>query len=364
MGLDDWLLNHARVSSRPHRRVRLDDKLTFFQQLSTLVASGTPLLQSLRTCAEENQSLRLRMVLGGIVARVAAGSALNAAAAQYGEVFERQWVEMIRTGEITGQLTTVLHELTRQVRESRELRRKVIGALVYPAVLVVVSAIALTILLTFVVPTFAKMFKDMGAELPGLTQFVIDASGCLVDYGPYALGGAFLLGAAFRRYARTNEGRRRLAGIGLAIPGVGELMVQMAMYRFASNLALLLRSGVPMLETLSALAGVFYTNPPYRDAVVRAQVRVAGGRALAVALEESGLFPSMIINMVRTGEESGQLAAVMDQTAPYYREKMEASLTRATKLLEPAIIVLMGTAVAGLLLAMYLPMFEMAGKVH
>ncbi|HZU36821.1 MAG TPA: type II secretion system F family protein [Gemmataceae bacterium] len=364
MGVDDWFLSHARVSSRPHRRVRLDDKLTFFQQLSTLVASGTPLLQAIRVCADENQSIRMQQTLRGIAARVAAGSALHAAAGQYGDIFDRHWVEVIRTGEITGQMATVLQELARQVRESRETRRKVIGALIYPAVLVVVSIVAMTIMLWFVVPTFATMFHDMGAKLPAITQFVVDASDFLVDYGLYIVGLAVLFGSMFRRYARTERGRRRLSSVGLAIPGVGELLVQMAMYRFSSNLALLLRSGVPMLETLNALAGVFHTSPLYRDALTRAQVRVAGGRQLAVSLEESGLFTSMMVNMVRTGEESGQLAGVMEQTAPYYREKMEAILARATKLLEPMIIVTMGSAVAGLMLAIYLPMFEMAGKIH
>ena len=161
-----------------------------------------------------------------------------------------------------------------------------------------------------------------------------------------------------------KAGRRRLIGVGIGLPMVGELIVQAAMYQFASNIALLLKSGVPMLETLGVLEGVFHTSPVYRDALDSVQNRVAAGRPLAASLDETGLFTTMITNMVRVGEESGQLAMVMEQIAPYYKERMETMIARVTKLLEPVIIMGMGTTVAGLMLSIYLPMFEMAGKVH
>jgi len=145
---------------------------------------------------------------------------------------------------------------------------------------------------------------------------------------------------------------------------VGELCVQSAMYRFASNIALLLKSGIPMLETLSVLEGVFHANPVYREAIIRVHNRVAAGRPLAASLEETRLFTTMMTNIVRIGEESGQLALVMEQIAPYYKEKMESLIAKVTKLLEPLIIVGMGSTVAGLMLAIYMPMFEMAGKVQ
>ena len=142
------------------------------------------------------------------------------------------------------------------------------------------------------------------------------------------------------------------------------MIVQGAMYRFASNIALLLKSGIPMLETLGTLQGVFHTNPIYREAIGRTHGRVAAGRPLAVSLEETGLFTTLITNMIRIGEESGQLPLVMEQLAPYYKEKMESMITRVTKLLEPVIIMAMGVTIAGLMMSIYLPMFEMAGKIH
>jgi type IV pilus assembly protein PilC len=364
MAFEDWFIARARVSSKAHKSIKLEDKMTFFHQLSTLINAGTPLLQAMHSCSEQNQSLKLRRVLDEIAGRVAAGSPLHAAAADHPNVFEHHWIGVIRTGEITGQMGIVLIELNKQIRESRETRRKVKSSLMYPIILIFVAITAVTVLLWVVVPTFAKMFKDMGAELPGMTQFVVDASNFIVAYGFYILLGIGAFAFGVSRYMKTERGRRQFIGVGLGLPLIGELIVQMAMYRFASNIALLLKSGIPMMETLSVMTGVFQANPIYRDALGRAQSRVAAGRPLASALDETRLFTSMITNTIRTGEESGQLHQVMEQVAPFYKEKMETLIGKVTKLLEPIVIAGMGVTVAGLMLSIYMPMFEMAGKVH
>lgn len=364
MGYEEFCIRHAKMSSKPHAAARLDDKMSFFHQLSTLVSSGTPLLQALRICSEQNQSIKMRAALEEITARVASGWSLHVAAGTFPAIFDHHWVAVIKTGEVTGKMAGVLQELNKQIHDSRETRRKVTGALMYPAILVVVAVVAVTVMLWMVVPTFSKMFKDMGAELPGITQFVVDASGYVVAYGLYIAAAAGAAGFGFRQYMKTESGRFYVGGALMVLPMVGELCVQMAMYKFASSIALLLKSGVPMLETMGTLIGVFHTNPIYRKALLVAQGKVASGRPLAASLEESGLFPSMMTNMVRIGEESGQLAAVMEQIAPYYKEKMETLVLKVTKMLEPVIIMGMGSTIAGLMLAIYLPMFEMAGKIN
>ena len=364
MAFEDWFIAHARVSSKPHKRVALDDKITFFHQLSTLVSSGTPLLQALQICAEQNQSIKFRLILDEIVAHVSAGSSLNAAAAAFPKVFQPYWIEVIRTGEITGQMSLVLLELNKQIQDTRATSRKVIGSLTYPAIMIVVAILAVTAMLWMVVPVFAKMFDDMGAELPEITQFVVDASDFIVRYGAYIFLGVIAAAVAFVQYMKTETGKRKVIGVGLSLPVFGELIVQAAMYRFSSNTSLLLKSGIPMLETLSALEGVFHSNPIYRDALIHVQAKVSSGRPLGASLEETGLFTTMISNMVKIGEESGQLPNVMDQIAPYYKEKMESMIAKATKLLEPVIIMGMGITVAGLMMSIYMPMFEMSGKVH
>lgn len=363
MGIDTWFLSRARVSSRPHKKLKVDDTMSFFHQLSTLVEAGTPLLQALQIAGAQSESVGLRGVLAEITNRVAAGSTFHAAAAAYPKVFEHGWIEVIRTGEVTGKMAHVLKELNRQVREARETRRKVKGALMYPCIMLVVAVLAITAMLMFVVPTFDKMFKEMGAELPGITQFVVNSSQFMVANGVYILGG--LVGAAvgIRAYLATEGGRRWFTTVMIALPTFGDLIVQGMMYRFASNLALLLKSGVPMLETLDTLRGIFDRSPVYRDALAHTRTRVAAGQSLAGSIGETGLFTAMIVSMARIGEESGQLATVMEQIAPYYKEKMESLITKVSKMLEPLIIIGMGSGVAVMMLSIYLPMFEMSGKV-
>jgi len=364
MAFEDWFLARARVSSKQHKRITLDDKTAFFQQLATLVASGTQLLEAIQIAAHQSRSTRLRSILEEIARRVAAGASFHEVLTGYRDVFEDHWIELMRTGEITGKMSLVLCDLNEQIRESGATRRTVIGALIYPAILTLIAIMVVTIMLSFVVPTFKDMFDEMGAELPGITQQVLAASDFIVSYGLYVAVGGVLLAVAFRQYMKTEEGRRRVGALGLATPVAGDLMVQSAMYRFSANLGLLLKSGVPMLETLSALGAVFRKSPLYRDAILGAQRRVAAGQPLAESLEETGLFTHMMTNMVRIGEESAQLALVMEQIAPYYKEKMQSFITKLTKMLEPAIIVAMGGAMAVLMLAIYLPMFEMSGKVN
>ena len=364
MSLNTWLLDRARVSSKRHSRITIDDKMTFFQQFASLVSSGTPLLQSLELCAGQNQSTKMETVIQDLAGMVAGGSTVGAAMSEHKNVFEPHWIALIGTGEVSGKMAQVLDDLNVQIRSSRETMRKVTGALIYPIVLLVVAIIVIIIMLSFVVPTFAGMFEEMNAELPKITQFVISASDYILKYGVFGLLAIGLAAFLFRRYIHDDEGRRRVISIGLAIPLVGDLMVQSAMYRFASNLSLLLKSGVPMLETIETLTTVFQASPVYRDALVDARGRVAAGRPLADSLADSNLFTTMMTHMVHIGEESSQLANVMDQLAPYYKEKMDSFIAKVTKLMEPLIIMFMGATIAVVMLAIYIPMFEMSGKVN
>jgi len=361
---EEWVVSHARISKKAHRGATLEDTLSFFHQLATLVNSGTPLLQALKIASAQCESTKLRAVLDEITSKVAAGSSFHGAAAGFPQFFEFQWLEAIRTGEVTGKMASVLIELNKQIRESRETKKKVKGALMYPLILIIVAVVAVTVMLWMVVPVFAKMFKDMDAKLPGITQFVVDASDAIVKYGPYAVVLIIAAIIGFKQYLKTDDGRRYVLGTLMVVPTVGQLVIEMAMYRFASNLSLLLRSGVPMMETMHTIKGIFQNNPIYRDALERVALKVSAGRPLHASLEESGIFLPMLLSMVQVGEESGQLATVMDQVAPFFKEKMEGMILKVTKMVEPLIIMGMGSTIAGLMLAIYMPMFEMAGNVH
>jgi type IV pilus assembly protein PilC len=363
LAFDEWVVSHAQISKKPHPGAKLEDTLAFFHQLSTLVSSGTPLLQALKIATAQCESVKLRAVLDQITAKVAAGSTFHAAAASFPKVFEFSWLEAIRTGEVTGKMALVLVELNKQIRDARETKRKVKGAMMYPMILIFVAVSAVTVMLWMVVPVFAKMFKDMDADLPAITQYVVDASDFLSKYGLYGVGTIVAGVVGFKKFANTESGRRYVSGTLMVLPTVGQLMIEMAMYRFASNLALLLKSGVPMMETINTVTGIFQTSPIYRDALERVAARVSAGKSLHSALEETGLFLPMLISMVQVGEESGQLAQVMEQISPFFKEKMEGMLMKVTKMVEPIIIMFMGSSIAGLMLAIYMPMFEMAGNV-
>jgi len=363
MTVNSWFLSRARVSAKQHGRASLDDKMTFFQQFGSLLASGTPLLRALRVASEQSESKVMQEVMDEVAERVASGTPLHTAIESTTDMFPLHWVAMIATGEATGKLDEVLVDLNRQIRESAETRSKFIGSMIYPCVLIFVAILVVLAMLWFVVPTFGNMFKEMGAELPGITVFVLDLSDQIAAYGIYVIGGLGVLAYLTRRWLKTENGRRRSISIMVAIPVIGDLVIQSSMYHFASNLSLLLKSGVPMLETMQTVADVFAGQPPYRDAIEYARNRMAAGRSLADGLEESGLFTSMMVNAVRVGEESAQLGRVMEELAPYYREKTQSFMARVTKLAEPAIIMVMGAVISVVMLAIYIPMFEMAGNV-
>ena len=254
--------------------------MTFFQQFGSLLASGTPMLRVLKISAEQNQSLQLQEAMEEVSERVASGTPLHQAIENSaGDMFPLHWVAMIATGEATGKLDEVLTDLNRQIRESAETRSKFIGSMIYPCVLIFVAVLVVVVMLWFVVPTFGDMFDEMGAKLPSITIFVMDVSDYLAAYGLYVIGGLGVATYLTRRWLKTEEGRRRAVSVMVAIPVVGDLVIQSSMYRFASNLALLLRSGVPMLETMNTVADVFKGQPPYRDAIEHARNRMAAGRS-------------------------------------------------------------------------------------
>ncbi len=355
-----WFQRHVRISSKVHTGIKSDDKIRFFQQLTTLFAAGTPLLESLWISSQQSQSAKMRSVIRTIAERVAGGLSLHQAAADFPKVFDRQWIEIIKTGEASGQLGSVLTSLTGHIVAAREMRGKLVSAMIYPTVILCVAVLAIVVMLWKVVPVFADFFKESGSKLPGITQTVIDLSNFLQDKGLYLLGGT--VGAAFgvRYYLRTPNGRRLFIKALITTPMIGECAVEAYMERFATNMVLLLRSGLPLLEAINSMQGVFHGNGVYSEALLKIKQRVAGGGGLTAALDECGLFTSMMVSMVRVGEESGELAPVLEQVASYYRKRVEALLERLTGMIEPVVILGMGITVAVILTSIYLPMFQMA----
>lgn len=351
-----------RVSSKMHPKVKGEDILAFFQQLSTLFRAGTPIYDAIVIASEQTQSTALSAVIADLAKKVAAGNALSTAMATHADLFRTEWTEIIRSGESSGQLDTMLLKLTAQIDSASQMRRKLVSAMMYPAIILVVAVLALTVMLVKVVPTFAGMFDTMGGELPGITQGVLAVSNFLQENGLLLFGGAIVAFFTVRRWLRTPDGRRAFDKFMVSVPAIGEVTVQSAMQKFAINVALLLRSGLPILEAIEAMHGI-YTNQVYKDALLRVRQHVERGGPLAEGMERTGLFTTFMVSMARTGEASGTLPDVLDEVEIFYRRKVETVAERLASTLETVVILGMGVAVAVILCSVYLPMFSMAGGV-
>lgn len=352
-----------RVSNKQHTKVKGQDILSFFGQLTTLFRAGTPLLEGLNIAADQTESLALRDIIRSIATKVASGAALYQALGAYPKHFKTEWLQVLKSGEESGQLGEVLKRLTQQMDHSAQLQSKIVSALMYPAVIAVVAVAAVIVMLVKVVPTFATMFAQFEKALPAITQGVLDLSEFLQAKGLYIVAAIALVVFGVRRYIETPGGRELFHKLLVSLPMVGDITVQACMQRFASNVALLIRAGLPLLDAIESMKGIFENNVVYQAAMHRIQRQVGSGGGIASALEQTGLFTSFTISMTRIGEDSGALADVLEEVEEFYARKLESVVERITGVLETVVILGMGITVAVILCAVYLPLFSMASGV-
>jgi type IV pilus assembly protein PilC len=351
-----------RVTNKMHPGILNEDILAFFQQLSTLFRAGTPIHDAILMAADQTQSEKLKGIIRDIARQVAAGNELHAAMARHGDLFKTEWTEIIGSGEKSGQLETMLEKLAFQIDAAQQLQSKLISALIYPAIVLCVAIGALTVMLVKVVPTFADMFDAMGGELPQITQIVLQISEFLQEKGFYLVIGVTVLVVSIKRYIKTPAGRARFDKLQVSAPFIGEVTVQNYMQKYALNIALLLRAGLPILDAMRSLHGI-YENTIYKTALARVIANIERGGGLADGMESTGMFTTFVVSMTRTGESSGQLPEVLDEVETFYRRKVETVAERLSKTLETVVILGMGVCVAVILCSVYLPMFSMAGGI-
>ncbi len=352
-----------RVTTKLHPKVTGPDLIAFFQQLSTLFRAGTPLLEALQISSMQTESLRLQAIVKTVAQRVASGSPLCEALHEHPKYFKDEWIEVVRSGEECGELGDVFESLTAQMDASAQLRAEIVSAMMYPVIIMIVAAAAVTVMLIKVVPTFATMFDSFGKELPGITQAVLNLSDFLQANFFVLAGGIATVVFGTRHYLRTPRGRSMWHHLLVSMPLVGEVVVQSCMQKFANNMALLLRAGLPLHSSIHALQGIFQSNVVYQNALTIVNRRVGSGGRVADALEESGVFTAFVSKMVRIGEESGTLIEVLDQVDLFYKRKVASIVGRVTGTIETVAILGMGVAVAVILCAIYLPLFSMASGV-
>lgn len=340
-------------------RVKLKEVALMSRQLATMVSAGLTLVRALGVLADQIDSKPLREALVAIRLDVEQGSSLSAAIEKMPKIFPPIYVAMVRAGEVGGQLDMVLMKLSSTLEKQVALRQKVRSAMAYPMIVVSLVVVIVTALMIFVVPTFKRLFASLHAPLPVPTQIVIRISDVLASiYLVVVVVAAIAAVVAFRRWIKTPYGRRKWDAFKLRPPVFGPLAHKVALARFATTLASLLSAGVPIIESLDIVAENA-GNAIVTDAVRAAQTGVRHGQALSASLSSHDVIPIMVTQMIETGEESGSLDAMLDKVATFYDNEVNATVESLTSILEPLLIVTMGAAIGAIVIAMYLPMFNM-----
>jgi type IV pilus assembly protein PilC len=343
--------------------VKTRDVVIFTRQFATMINAGLPLVQSLSILAQQTENKMLKQVTRAVVHDVEAGNTLADALRKHPKAFSDLYVNMVAAGEAGGILDTILLRLATFLEKNDALVRKVKGAMVYPGVIMSVAAGAIAILLIFVIPTFQEMFASVNLELPMATQFVIGSSDFLVNWwwAILAMVGVGIFG--FRQWYGTAAGRLLVDGALLKAPVLGDLLRKAAVSRFTRTLGTLISSGVSILDGLEITAKTA-GNMVIHNAVMESRQSIAGGETIAGPLESSGVFPPMVISMVAVGEQTGGLDEMLSKIADFYDEEVDVAVSALISLMEPVMIVVLGVVVGGIIVAMYLPIFDMVNAVQ
>jgi type IV pilus assembly protein PilC len=337
--------------------VKLKDVAVFSRQFATMINSGLSLLRSLSILAEQTENKALGAVIQHVRIDVEKGSSLSAALSKHPKVFNRLYVSMVKAGEVGGALDDVLLRLASTIEKQLELRRKVRSAMTYPIVVAFLVLGIVSAMLLFIIPMFKSLYKELGGKLPLPTQVLIDISSFVRGLWYFVAIAMIAAVVAFRRWVNTEKGRKQWDRIKLRGPVFGALVRKTALARFTRTLAALVRSGVPILEALEIVADTS-GNDVVAVGIHDAQTAVKQGEPLASRLEQHPVFPPMLVQMIAVGEETGAVDEMLDKVADFYDQEIEATVAALTSLIEPLLIVVMGACVGGMVISLYLPMFN------
>ncbi len=341
------------------RKIRLKELPIFTRQVSAMLSAGMPLVQTLIAMESQTDNKHFKPVIQGIRARVEGGAMYSEALAYYPSVFDDLYVSMVRAGEVGGILPETCARVASFLESSNRLRSKVKSAMMYPTVVIIVALSLATALIMFVVPVFAEMFSDFGADLPGLTQALLDFSHLLTKYWWIAL--ALIVGGiySFKSYNKTDKGQYKVDEFKLRFPIIGQLATKVAVSRFASTFAQLLHSGVQIMESLE-IVGLATGNRVIGDSLIEARKYVEEGQPLSTALESNKYYPRMLVHMLAAGEKTGQVESMMDKVSEFYDNEVETMLSGLTSMIEPLLMVFIGGIIGTIVVAMFLPIFKMS----
>jgi type IV pilus assembly protein PilC len=345
------------------RRVNAHDIAIFTRQLSTMIAAGVPIVQAFDVIAKSHDKPSVRMLLTSIRQDIEAGTNLTTALGKHPAHFDALYCNLVSAGEHAGVLDTMLDKIATYKERIEALKSKIKSALFYPTAVVVVAFIITSILLIFVIPQFEALFKGFGADLPAFTLFVIAVSRVFQDWW-WLIFGALAGGTVFfiYSYKRSTALQHTFDRLVLRAPVVGEIVRMATIARYARTLSTMFSAGVPLIESLDSVAGAA-GNRLYYQGVQEIKADVSTGMQLQAAMDKTGLFPNMVLQMVAIGEESGELDSMLGKVADFYEREVNDKVAALSSLLEPIIMVFLGVVVGGLVIAMYLPIFKLAAVV-
>ncbi|MES9850867.1 MAG: type II secretion system F family protein [Candidatus Thiodiazotropha sp. L084R] len=345
------------------KKITSADVTVFSRQLATMMSAGVPMVQAFDIVGRGHENPSMQELILTIKADVEGGTALADALKKHPLHFEDLFVNLVRAGEHAGVLETLLHKIATYKEKTESIKGKIKKAMFYPAAIVIAAIVVTAILLIFVIPQFESLFTNFGADLPAFTQMVVNISHFVRDYWWVILGGAVaLVFVAANSWKRSRKLRHTIDRILLKVPVIGMILNKSAIARFSRTLATMSAAGVPLVEALDSVSGAT-GNVVYSDAVLRMREDVATGQSLQLAMRQRNLFPNMVVQMVAIGEESGSLDDMLNKVADFYEEQVDNAVDAMSSLMEPLIMVVLGTLIGGLVVAMYLPIFKMGSAV-
>jgi type IV pilus assembly protein PilC len=345
--------------------VKDKDLVVFTRQFATMINAGLPLIQCLEILSTQSESKMLGKTIGDVRFDVECGSTFADSLKKHPKIFDELYVNMVHAGEVGGLLDTILGRLAKHIEKAMQLKSKIKGAMIYPAAIMSVAIAVITILMIWVIPVFARMFSEMSGGkvgLPGPTQLVIDTSNFFQSYIVFMVIFGIAAGFAIKRYYGTDKGRLVIDRMFLKLPILGPLIRKAAVAKFTRTLGTLITSGVPILEGMSIVARTS-GNKVIELAVLGARQSISEGKTISDPLAKSEVFPKMVTHMIAVGESTGALDTMLGKIADFYEDEVDQAVAAMTSLLEPVMMVVLGTIVGFIVVAMYLPIFKVASVI-
>ncbi len=338
------------------------DLVTFTRQFATMIDAGLPLVQCLEILGGQTENKTFSKAINKVRGDVESGSTFADALKKHPRVFNDLYVNMVAAGEAGGILDTILNRLSGYIEKNMALKKKVKAAMTYPSVIVLVAIGVVTLMMLFVIPSFAKMFEDFGGQLPGMTQFIINASNFMGKFWYIIFGVTVAILILIQRFHRTDRGREVIDAFLLKVPVMGTLIRKVAVAKFTRTLGTLISSGVPILEGLDIVAKTA-GNRVVENAIIKTKIGISEGKTIAEPLQQTKVFPPMVVQMINVGEASGALDAMLGKIADFYDDEVDTTVDALSSLLEPILMVFLGGVIGYIVIAMYLPVFQLASTI-